>query len=104
MIEYKKYFIQGTTTEGKKFRPSDWAERLCCSVSMYKPKEYYCNNQISCDIYSPFAMPIILNGEQFALISEELKTIEPKAFDFIMNFAKDNDLPILQACEIKDKN
>ncbi len=46
-------------------------------------------------------MPTYINGEQFVIVSEELKTIEPKAFNFLINFAKDNDLPVLEACDIQ---
>ena len=29
------FIIVGLTTEGKKFRPSDWAERLCGVLSAF---------------------------------------------------------------------
>ena len=32
----KKIIIEGVTTEGKKFRPSDWAERMSGSLSTFK--------------------------------------------------------------------
>ena len=33
---YEKILIMGQTKEGKKFRPSDWAERLYYTVAEYK--------------------------------------------------------------------
>ena len=35
---YEKILIIGQTKEGKKFRPSDWAERLYYTVADYKKK------------------------------------------------------------------
>ena len=32
---YEKILIMGHTKEGKKFRPSDWAERLYYTVAEY---------------------------------------------------------------------
>mgnify|MGYP000098583041 CR=1 FL=1 len=31
----QRFLIYGLTTEGKKFRPSDWAERFCGVLSPY---------------------------------------------------------------------
>jgi len=33
----KEIFIQGLTLEGKTFRPSDWADRLCGVMSQFRP-------------------------------------------------------------------
>lgn len=97
----RKLFIQGVTNSGKKFRPSDWAERLCCSVAAYKPAGYAVNHPHHCLIYSPYATPVFLNGEQFAMVDERLREISTQAFQFLMDFAKDNDLPIFEGCDMQ---
>ncbi len=33
----KEVFIMGLTSEGRKFRPSDWAERLAGVMSHFRP-------------------------------------------------------------------
>ena len=33
-----------------------------------------------------------------SLVNEALRDIEPMAWDFVMNFAKDNDLQVAEAC------
>jgi hypothetical protein len=38
------------------------------------------------------------------VVDERLSDIEPKAMDFVKNFAKDNNLPIVEACEIPIKS
>lgn len=103
MEQNKKIFIQGITNDGQKFRPSDWAERLCSSVSRYKPLDYSCNNTNYCPIYSPYATPVIFNGIQCAMIDERIKELEPLVFDFLINFAKDNNLTVSEGCYIKEK-
>jgi hypothetical protein len=37
------------------------------------------------------------------VINEKIKTIEPMAWHFVMNFAKDNDLQVTEACLLADK-
>lgn len=98
----KKLFIQGVTHSGKKFRPSDWAERLCCSVSCFRP-DYSTKNNI-CSIYSPYATPTIINGTPYVIVDEAIGDIDPRALDFLLNFAKDNDLPVIEACPIPDED
>lgn len=97
----KKLFIQGVTNSGNKFRPSDWAERLCCSVSCFRPG-YDIGKYGICDIFSPYATPTTINGIPFVVVDERIGEIDPRALDFILNFAKENDLPILEACELPE--
>jgi hypothetical protein len=35
------------------------------------------------------------------ILDSRLRDIEPMAFDFVMNFAKDNDLVVTEACELE---
>jgi hypothetical protein len=34
------------------------------------------------------------------IVDSRLRDIEPMAFDFVLNFAKDNDLVVTEACEL----
>ena len=34
------------------------------------------------------------------VLDSRLRDIEPMAFNFVMNFAKDNDLVVTEACEL----
>jgi hypothetical protein len=42
--------------------------------------------------YSPYCVPRVVDGVRSVIVSEELASIEPMAWDFVMNFARDNDL------------
>ncbi|MEN9295672.1 MAG: hypothetical protein RIS03_1367 [Pseudomonadota bacterium] len=53
--------------------------------------------------YSPYVKPVIVAGVKCVIVDERLKDIEPKALDFVKNFAKDNNLPLVEACELPVK-
>jgi hypothetical protein len=48
--------------------------------------------------YSPYCVPQVVDGVKCVLVSEALKGIEPMAWDFVMNFARDNQLPVAEVC------
>lgn len=94
----REVFILGVTTTGRTFRPSDWAERLCGVLSPYRPEGYdAAHAHIG---YSPYVRPTIVNGSKCVIVDERLHDIEPMAWDFVIGFAKDNDLQTFEACEL----
>jgi hypothetical protein len=93
----REFFIQGLTRDGKIFRPSDWAERLAGAMSCFRPEGV--QSGIGAFIgYSPYCVPRVINGVKCVIVNEALKGIEPMAWDFVMNFARDNDLQVSEAC------
>ena len=48
--------------------------------------------------YSPYCVPRVINGVKCVIVNEALKALEPMAWDFVMNFAKDNNLQVTEAC------
>ncbi len=46
--------------------------------------------------YSPYCVPRLIDGVKCVLVDESLKGIEPMAWDFVMNFARDNQLPVAE--------
>jgi hypothetical protein len=97
----REYFIQGLTLEGRPFRPSDWAERLAGAMSCFRPGGV--QGGIGAFIgYSPYCVPRVINGVKCVIVNEALKDIEPMAWDFVMNFARDNQLQVTQACLLPD--
>ncbi len=99
-VKPKELFILGLTSTGKPFRPSDWAERLCGVLSCYRPPGRQQSQQYLA--YSPYAKPIIMNRVKCVVIDERLRDIEPMAMTFVLNFARDNDLQVLDACLLPD--
>ena len=90
----KKVFIQGVTLEGKAFRPSDWAERLAGVMSQFRPGGARHRSHFS---YSPWCVPTTLGGVKCVVVHPDLRDAEPMAWDFCMNFAKDNHLQVIEA-------
>jgi hypothetical protein len=97
----REFFIQGLTKEGRTFRPSDWAERLAGAMSCFRPGGG--KGGIGAFIgYSPYCVPRVINGVKCVIVSEALRDIEPMAWDFVMSFAKDNELQVAEACLLPD--
>ena len=92
--------IQGITSTGQAFRPSDWAERLCGAMSCFRPEGYAGRNAHL--LYSPYVRPTVLAGIKSVVVNEALRSIQPLAYHFVMDFAKDNDLQVVEACLLPD--
>ncbi|MES2152755.1 MAG: DUF3579 domain-containing protein [Pseudomonadota bacterium] len=90
-----EFFILGLTSDGRQFRPSDWAERLCGVMSCFRPEGSGMNAHLQ---FSPYVRPTLLNGVKAVVVNTALKKIEPLAYHFVADFAKDNDLQIVDAC------
>lgn len=89
-----EFFILGITSQGKQFRPSDWSERLSGAMSCFRPD----SGRQSHLHYSQFVRPILINGIRSVVVDHALREIEPLAYHFVIDFAKDNDLQIIDAC------
>ena len=97
----RQFFIQGQTLDGRTFRPSDWAERLAGAMSCFRPGGSA--GGIGSFIgYSPLCVPRTVNGVKCVIVNEDLKAIEPMAWDFVMNFARDNRLQMTEACLVPE--
>jgi hypothetical protein len=81
-----EFVIVGITADGKPFRPGDWAERLCGVMSAFGG-----DHRMQ---YSPFVHPISANGVRCVVVDRRLESIEPMAYRFLLNFAKDNELRV----------
>lgn len=91
----RTYLIQGRTADGQPFRPSDWAERLAGAMSCFRPEGV--RGGIGSFIgYSALCVPQTVDGFRCVIVSEQLKTVEPMAWDFVANFARDNQLPMFE--------
>ena len=95
----REFFIQGITKAGKTFRPSDWSERLAGALSSFRPKGSGIGAHIG---YSPYCVPRVIDGIKCVIVNEALRDLEPMAWDFVMHFARDNDLQVVEACLVPD--
>lgn len=78
--------IKGITIQGKTFRPSDWAERLCGVLSVFGTEKRM--------EYSPYVQPITSAGVKCVVVDRRLEALEPTAYNFLLSFAKDNELQV----------
>lgn len=78
--------IEGRTEENKKFRPSDWAERISAMLASFGA-----DHRLR---YSAYAQPCIIEGEQCLIVARELQSAHPEVFEFILGFARSNHLRI----------
>ena len=90
----KEVFILGVTQNGRPFRPSDWAERLAGVMSSFRPGGAVPGSHLS---YSPWCIPNTIDGNKCVIIHTDLREAEPMAWDFVMNFARDNELKVVEA-------
>ena len=95
----KEFLILGNTRDGKVFRPTDWAERLAGVLSQFRPGGPQPGSHLT---YSPWCVPTVINGVKCVVVNAELRDAEPMAWDFAINFAKDNDLQMAEACLLPD--
>jgi hypothetical protein len=76
--------ILGMTEAGRAFRPSDWAERLCGMMSVFSEDRHLS--------YSPYLKPVVAEGMNCVVVDCRLEAIDPAAFKFLLEFARDNEL------------
>jgi len=96
LVKPREIFIRGITADGRIFRPSDWAERLASLMARFRPVGL-CRTEPHLG-YSPYCIPTVVDGVRCLVVSESLRDIEPMAFDFLLNFARDNRLDVVEAC------
>ncbi|WP_298293230.1 DUF3579 domain-containing protein [Thiomonas sp.] len=96
LVKPREIFIRGITADGRVFRPSDWAERLASLMARFRPAGL-CRKEAHLG-YSPYCLPTVIDGVRCLVVSESLRDIEPMAFDFLLHFARDNQLDVIEAC------
>jgi hypothetical protein len=82
--EIVEFVIQGVTADGKPFRPSDWAVRLCGVMSAVGGDQRM--------QYSPYVHPVTASGVRCVVVDVRLEELEPMAYRFLLSFARDNEL------------
>jgi len=78
--------IEGLTTDGVKFRPSDWVDRLCGTLAVFNQQKVS---------YSQYLRPIVYNDMNCVAVKKQLQDENPNIFKFIMQFAADNKLLVV---------
>lgn len=85
ILETGCFIIIGRTTDDKVFRPSNWDHRLCGILSLFDDGKLK---------YSAYVRPIRHNNNKAVFVAGDLNSSNPSMWNFMLNFAKDNDLQI----------
>jgi Protein of unknown function (DUF3579) len=82
----EKILLRGVTKDGNKFRPSDWAERLYYALATYSPTGRL--------VFNPLVN--IKQGEKYKcfVIKPALKEKDRMTYDFLVDFARSNELEV----------
>lgn len=78
--------LWGLTTSGRRFRPSDWGERLAGLTSQFGRDQRLA--------YSPLVRPVTLAGHSAVIVRHALESLEPRFWTFLLRFAADNALVV----------
>ncbi|MDA8383941.1 MAG: DUF3579 domain-containing protein [Betaproteobacteria bacterium] len=76
--------IRGITRTHELFRPSNWAHRLCGALSTLDAQKHLG--------YSPYLKPVLENDVWCVWLLHRLRDVDTRAYRFVLDFAKDNDL------------
>lgn len=86
--------IAGVTTDGNKFRPSDWVDRVCGILAVFDQQKV---------AYSPFLRPMVYKNMNCVAVRKELEKKIPGVFNFLMQFAADNRLMVVDCARFKQQ-
>ena len=50
--------------------------------------------------YSPYVRPALIAGVRSVIVDERVRELEPRAWNFVIGFARDNDLVTLDVDEL----
>mgnify|MGYP003626821755 CR=1 FL=1 len=88
MSTMTKVIIQGLTQSGNKFRPSDWAERLCGAVASYDR-----NRRIT---FHPSVSLETYENVKCVVVNSALEQEDEMLYNFLIDFANENKLNIIR--------
>lgn len=78
--------IESVVEDGRKFRPSDWIERISTTLANFGP-----DHRLH---YDESVQPCVINGEKCLVVDKSLETSNPEAFAYILGFVQANRLRV----------
>ncbi len=82
--EMTSIIIEGIQTDNRKFRPSDWIERIASNWATFGA-----DHRLR---YSPAVYPCIIDGEKCLVVAKDLREKNPEGFESVLQFARANKL------------
>jgi len=86
--KHRSWLIQGVNEEGKRFRPSDWAERISGLMASFDGGRLR---------YSALLYPLVINGIKCVHLDERLQSTAPTIHQQVMEFVSNNQLNLLES-------
>ena len=84
MILKNYVVIEGVKEDGNRLRPGDWIERLSSSLASFDH-----DHRLR---YDACVQPCIVEGRKCLVVARDLSEKNPAAYEFIMGFARSNQL------------
>lgn len=83
-----RLIVESVTQDGRKFRPSDWIERISTTLATFGADKHL--------HYSEAVFPSVINGEKCLVVDLSLQETNPQAFEYVMNFVRANKLRVYE--------
>lgn len=80
--------VKGTNRDGRKFRPSDWIERLASCFASYTAQKRLA--------WHEGCKPVYINDEKCLAIDTTLQSDAPAIWNHVINFVTSNNLIIIE--------
>lgn len=81
---HQKLVIEGVREDGSRFRPSDWIERISATLATFGP-----DHRLR---YARGVQPKVINGQKCLVVDDLLREEDPAAYEYVLAFAKANQL------------
>lgn len=81
-----KLVIESVGVDGRRFRPSDWIERISTTLARFGADHRL--------VYSASVKPQIINGEKCLVVDQSLQDTDPAAYKYVIDFVESNRLRV----------
>ncbi len=85
------WIIEGIMEDGRRFRPSDWVERLSTALASFGP-----DHRLR---YATAVQPCFINGQKCLRVEGSLEENDPGAYQYVRDFARSNHLRVTEVSE-----
>lgn len=82
----ERWIIESVRTDGNRFRPSDWIERISTTLASFGE-----DHRLR---YDDEVQPCIIHGQKCLVVGKRLSERNPQLLAYILKFAEDNQLRI----------
>lgn len=89
------WVIEGVMEDGRKFRPSDWVDRLSATLASFGPDHRLRYGAVR---------PCFIKGQKCLMVQKTLETEDPAAFEYVNSFVRSNGLRVSDMREMAEES